>query len=567
MNKQQVIEKRQQYDALKTQLEVERSSFITQWTELGENLAPRSPRFVVTDVNQGDKRFNKLMDNTPIMAMRTAKAGFMSGVTSPARPWFNLATPDPEKAELPNVKSWTGTVTKRMLTMFSNSNLYNVLPVVYEGLLGFSTSAMLVEEDAEEVMRCYPLPIGSYAIAVDYRLRVNTFTREFTMTADQIVRKFGMNPATGTISWTNISESVKAAYETTKSQSRFQVCQVIAPNPDYKPNSPFGKHKLYISTYYEKGESEKFLREAGYDYFPVLCPRWQTTGEDAWGTTCPGMEALGDCKALQLMQKRLMESIDKFVRPPMKGPSALRNTKASIVPGDITYDDTPDAAGGFRPVMEIQPRVQELMVAIQDHQRRINTAFFVDLFLMLANSDRRQITAREVEERHEEKLLALGPVLEQLNQDLLDPLIKLAFQFMQDRGMIPPPPEELQGLELEIEYISIMAQAQKLVGIGGVERMVQFVSGLGTVWPEALQKLDAKQTVDIMADFLSVPAGMIRSDETVDDIEAQQAEAQRLQAQGANAMNAAATMKDLSQAKLENGQTALDAAMNGMAQA
>lgn len=566
MKNQSVIEKRQQYDALKVQLDLERSSFISQWTELGENQAPRAPRFTVTDVNQGDKRFNKLMDNTPIMAMRTAKAGFMSGITSPARPWFNLATPDPEKAEMPNVKSWTGTVTRRMLTVFSGSNLYNVLPIIYESLLSFATGALLVEEDAEEVIRCFPLPIGSYSIAIDHRLRVNTFTREFTMTADQIVRKFGMNPATGSTSWENISESVKSAYETNK-QARFQVCQIIAPNPNYNPQSSFGKHKLYVSSYYEKGETEKLLREAGYDYFPVLCPRWQTTGEDAWGTTCPGMESLGDCKALQLMQKRLMESIDKFVRPPMKGPSALKNTKASIVPGDITYDDTADAAGGFRPVMEIQPRVQELMIAIQDHQRRINTAFFVDLFLMLANSDRRQITAREVEERHEEKLLALGPVLEQLNQDLLNPLIKLTFQFMQDRGMIPPPPEELQGMEVEIEYISIMAQAQKLVGIGGVERMVQFVSGLGQVWPEALDKLDAKQTVDIMADFLSVPSGMIRSDESVGEIQAEQQQAAAMQAQGANAMNAARAMKDLSAAKMQDGQSALDAAMNGVAQA
>lgn len=560
----QVKDKRREYDRLGKQLDDERSTFISHWTEIGENIAPRRPRFHVTDVNMGDKRFNKILDNTPVLALRTLKSGMMSGITSPARPWFRLDVDDPELAESQAVKMWLSTVTRRMISVFLKSNLYNVLPTVYGDLGSFATSAMLIEEDQEDILRCRSLPIGSYSIGTDHRGRVNMFKREFTMTVDQIVRRFGLDTMTGKIDWTGISDTIKGHWENDNKNQRFQVCHVILPNPDYKEGSRFGNEKKFRSTYYENHRSGKdqFLRESGYDYFPVLCPRWETTGEDSWGTTCPGMESLGDCKALQLMKTRLMEAIEKYVRPPMKGPTSLRNSRMSIIPGDVSYDDTPESNGGFRPVFEVEPRVRELMEAIMDHQKRIQRTFYEDLFLMLANSDRRQITATEIEERHEEKLLALGPVLEQLNQDLLDPLIEITFGFMYDRGLIPEVPEELQDLDIKVEYISMMAQAQKLVGIGSVERMVRFAGEVGQTWQGALDKIDGEQAVDIMADLLSAPPGLVRSDEQLKEIQEQRAEAEQANARAASAAQAAKAVKDLSQADM-SGENALNAAIEG----
>ena len=51
-----------------------------------------------------------------------------------------------------------------------------------------------------------------------------------------------------------------------------------------------------------------------------------------------------------------------------------------------------------------------LAADIADVQGRIKEAFYANLFLMMAESDRREITAREIDEQREQKMLMLGPV-------------------------------------------------------------------------------------------------------------------------------------------------------------
>jgi hypothetical protein len=254
------------------------------------------------------------------------------------------------------------------------------------------------------------------------------------------------------------------------------------------------------------------------------------------------------------MHKRKAQAIEKHVNPAMTGPTSLKNSKPSILPGDITYIDVREGQQGFRPAHEVKPEVDKLLLDIQDHQGRIRRAFYEDLFLMLSTSDRREITAREIDERHEEKLLALGPVLEQLNQDLLDPLIDITFDFMWEQGQVEEPPEELKGDgAIQVEYVSIMAQAQKLIGISGIERFAGFVGGIAqqTGDPSSIRKVNINKMIDKYADRLSIDPEMVYTDEEVAEQDAQRAKQQ----QGAQAMEAitqgAKAAKDLSQADME----------------
>ena len=554
--------KRQFLEILRGQLENERTSFLSHWRDIGDYILPRRPRFAVSDVNKGDRRNSKIIDSTATMAARTLRSGMMSGVTSPARPWFRLTTPDPDLAEFGPVKEWLHIVERRITTSFLRSNLYNVLPVVYGDIGAFGTSAMYIEEDfTGDVIRCYPFPIGSYFIAQDEKLKVNTFMRDFRMTVNQLVSKFGQTGKPGEINWDIFSQQVRNYWENGQRESWIDVCHAIRPNENYDPNKLESKYKKYYSCYFERSSanssgntydlnSDKFLKEEGYDYFPVLCPRWETTGEDIYGTDCPGMISLGDVKQMQLGERKIMQAIEKMINPPMIGPTSLRTQKASILPADITYVDEREGQKGFRPAHEINFRINELEQKQQQCRQRISRSFFEDLFLMLAQSDRRDITAREIEERHEEKLLALGPVLEQLNQDLLDPLIDIAFNIHVKQKLLPPPPEELQGQDLKVEYISIMAQAQKLVGIAGVERFVGFVGQMAQFDPGVLDKVKTDQVVDVYADMTSVPPSIVRTDEDTEDLRAQKAQAVQAQQKMEMMAQGAQTAKDLSQAKL-----------------
>jgi len=563
--------RRKKYELLRSQLDQDRSTFISHWSELGNYILPRRPRFTLTDRNRGERKNQKIIDSTATLAARTLRSGMMSGVTSPARPWFRLTTEDPAIAERGDVKLWLNEVTQLMRTVFLRSNVYNTLPIVYGDLGTFGTAAMLVEEDFDgDVVRTYAFPIGSYFLGNDEKLQVRVFIRDLSMTVRQIVEKFGRKED-GEIDWTNISKSVRYAWENGNRETWVDVAHVIVPNEDYRMDSPVSTQKRYRSCYYERGSmsgsppsyasevEDKFLRESGYDYFPVLAPRWEIVGEDVYGVDCPGMAALGDVKQLQLGERRVMQAIEKMVNPPMVAPTSMKRAVASILPSDITYVDERDGQKGFRPAHEVNPRVAELEQKQEQVRLRVRRAFFEDLFLMLANTDRRQITAREVQERHEEKLLALGPVLEQLNQDLLDPLIDIVFDIMVNQEFVPEPPEAIQGSKLKIEYISVMAQAQKLVDVAGMERFGMMVGDMAkaTGDPTFLDKIDMDQFVDVYSDRLGIPPDVVRSDEAVEDMRAARAAAQRKQAEMENAREVTGAVKDLSETKV-NGGSALD---------
>lgn len=553
--------RRQNFELLRAQLELERSSFLPHWRELGDNILPRRPRFVITDTNRGERRSQKIIDATATMAARTLRSGMMSGITSPARPWFKLTTPDPSLAEFGPVREWLQSVTDRMNTVFLRSNIYNVLPIIYGDLGVFGTAAMYLEEDFKDVIRAYPLPIGSYSIANDERLQVRVFHREFRMTVRQVIEKFAIIKLDGSLDFSNISMGVQGLWEANNKEAWVNITHIIQPNDLFQPGNPIARFKRYLSVYYERGLSNpqggsaimpssldegKFLRESGFDNFPVLAPRWEVTGEDTYATNCPGMIALGDIKQLQTGERRSLQAIEKKVNPPMVAPTSMKRVKTSILPGDITYTDEREGTKGFRAAHEINFQLTELEEKQNQARVRIHRAFFEDLFLMLARTDRREITAREIDERHEEKLLALGPVLEQLNQDLLDPMVDITFDFMLKQGHIPEPPEELEDVRLKVEYVSIMAQSQKLIGIGTVERFASFANQLGTVVQSALDKVDTDQMVDVYADLTGVPPSLIRSDEEVEAIREERAanvEATRKQEQ---ALAAAKAIKDIS---------------------
>jgi hypothetical protein len=552
------LSKRQSCENLRSQIDNERSTFKAHWRDLTDYILPRRGRFFISDNNKGDKRNQKIIDATGTMAARTLRSGMMAGVTSPARPWFRLGFSDPGIEEVPTVKQWLNVVETRMRNVFSRSNLYKALPIVYGDMGTFATGCMFVEEDMDTVLRFTTFPIGSYGIANDSKGRVRVFYRDFQMTVRQIVEEFGMDPATNQIDWTNISQTVKSAYENGQTETKIDICHIIKPNPYHNPKRLESKFKKFVSYYYERGsqsgdqvQGDMFLRERGYDYFPVLAPRWEVTGEDVYGTNCPGMTALGDIKQLQTGEIRSAQAIEKMINPPMVGPTSLKHKQVSILPGDITYVDDRDMGKGFRPAHEVNFNIQALEQKQEQVRQRVSRAFYEDLFLMLANSDRTQITATEIIELKEEKLLALGPVLEQIDQDLLDPLIDIAFIVMEQQGLIPEAPEDIQGQDIKVEYISIMAQAQKLAGIGNIERFIGFVGQLAALKPGALDNLDEDEAVASYGDLVGAPLKLIKTKDRVEQERMARAEAMMAQQQQEQAGAAVEAAKSLSQTSMD----------------
>lgn len=537
-------------------LKDERTTFDPHWRDLSDYISPRSSRFLVSDANRDNRRNTNIVDPTCTLAERTLSSGMMSGITSPARPWFTLSVSDPAMKDYGPVKVWLEDVQRRMNEVFNKSNLYQSLPIVYAQLGTYGTAAMAILEDDEDIIRTYPFPIGSYYVSNSARLSVDTVYREFRMTTRQLVEQFGLD---------NVSETVKGQWATQTTETWHDVIHAVYPNLNRQTGKMDAKNKRYKSVYFEKAGDDKVLRESGFDEFPILAPRWEVNGEDAYGSNCPGMTALGQVKALQLEQKRKSQLIDKATNPPMVGPSSLKTQRVSQLPGAVTYVDQLTGQDGLKPLYMVNPNTADLLNDIQDTRDIIRSAYFVDLFLMLQNINTRSMPVEAVNELREEKLLMLGPVLERLNDEFLDPLIDRAFAIMQRKGMLPPAPEVLQGTALRIEYISVMAQAQKSIGVNSMERFVGFVGGMAQAKPEALDKLDIDKIIDSYGDSIGVSPSVIVPDEEVQKIRQARAEQIQQQQQMQMAQAAVAGAKDLSQANLE-GPNALSAIAGGMQQ-
>lgn len=532
---------KEQLQKQQAQLTNDRSSFDPHWRELSDFINPRGSRFLVTDVNRDDRRNAKIVDPTATLAARTLSSGMMSGITSPARPWFKLATPDPDMMDYGPVKLWLEVVQRRMNEVFNKSNIYQSLPLLYASLGNYSTGAMAVLEDDRDVIRTMMFPIGSYYMANSARGSVDTCFRKFSMTVRQLVMEFGLN---------NVSDSVKGMWDSGNYESWIEVIHAVYPNIDRDTAKLNSKNKPVKSVYYEVGgDSDKLLRESGFDEFPIMAPRWEVNGEDVYGSSCPGMIALGQVKALQLEQKRKSQLIDKATNPPMVGPSSLRNQRVSLLPGDITYIDQVTGQEGFKPAYLVNPNTADLLADIQDTRQIINSAYFVDLFMMLQNINTRSMPVEAVIEMKEEKLLMLGPVLERLNDECLNPLIDRTFSIMARKNLLPQPPDVLQGMPLRIEYISVMAQAQKSIGLSSLSSTVGFIGQLAQAKPEALDKLNVDQAIDAFAEMSGVSPTVIVPQEQVEQVREQRAQQQQQQQMVAMGMAAAQGAKTLSEAQ------------------
>lgn len=525
------------WEALKS----ERSSWMPHWQEISEVLLPRAGRFLVTDNNRGDKRHRAILDNSGTRALRTLSGGMMAGMTSPARPWFRLTTKDPKLDESYEVKKWLGKVTSLMQMVFNQSNVYRALQMAYEELGAFGTTAVIVLDDYDSVIHCMPLTIGEFALATDSRGNVNTLYREFRMTVAATVEEFG---------YENVTTQTKNSYDKGDYDEWVTIINGIEPRLERNPGRRDNKNMPYRSVYFEAGATDdQILRETGFHAFPALAARWNVTGGDIYGTG-PGMEALGDLHQLQQEQLYKSRGIAQQADPAVIMPADFRNQEENLVPGGIVYVDNVSQAQGVRAAYEVGLRLDYLLQDIQDCRQRINEAFYKDIFLMIAGtSPTSRMTATEIAERHEEKMLMLGPVLERLNAEMNDRLIALTFDRMVRVGLLPPIPEELQGVELNVDFVSILAQAQRAVATNSIDRFTQNLGVLVGIKPDLADKFDADYWADAYADLLGVDPQLVVPGKTVALIREQRAQAQAQANQVAMAREMAGVAKDLGAAQ------------------
>ncbi len=539
---------RKQFNTRLKELENLQSPHLGPWKDLRDFQAPNRGSFIEDKGKEGQRMDLKIYDGTPALSARQFGAGMNSRITSPSRPWFRLAMANRELMERADVKAYLRGVQERMYQIYNQSNFYTQAALFYLEIGVFGTAVMSIKADSKDIVRFETYSIGEYYIGINHRGVVDVLYRRLWKTPVQLIEEFGRE---------NVSKNV-LDMEKDNPGFRVKVIHAVEPNDDRVPNMIDAKNKAYRSVYYEEGSIEpdkEFLSVSGFDSFPYVVARWSAKGSNPYGTDQPGSLALGDSKQLQSNTFEKAKGLQRNMNPPLQGPSDLKNARIGNVPGGFTFVNRFGGdQGGIRPLYENRVPLADIIEDNREVQKRIRNAYFVDLFLSILANDRPQDMKAEVAfQIDQERLLQLGPVLESLNDEFLDPLTDRVFDIAEERGEFPEAPEDLKDEDIRPEYVSALAKAQKTAAISSMERMTSFAGSLETFIPGTIDKLDGDKMVDEAAEILDVPTGIVRTDEEVDVVRQARQQVQNDQAMLEAGVAAAGAAKDLANAPVGKG--------------
>lgn len=545
--------------------------WIQNWSDLAKFILPRRSIWLTQSagglpspntMTRGLEINEAILDPTATFATRICAGGLMSGLASPSRPWFKI-TPAVRGVTIDDeARQWLDSIEDVIYTVLARSNFYNAFAQECEDIVIYGTAVNIIYEDEKDLIRCYTPCIGEYYLASGATMRVDGLYRAFVMTIAQCVDFFGLD---------NCSPEIQKLWKEKGGALTTErlIAHSIEPNFAISEND-IGKIKgdfTWREVYWVYGAGTAYpLAMRGFMDCPFTASRWSTQSNDAYGRS-PGMDILPDVRQLQVETARKAEGIEKGLRPPLIGSAELLNKPTTQLPGHLTILNGDVGPGkGIRSIYDAQFDLDHVSQDIALIQQRIKTGLFNDLFLAIIEGPTNEKTKFEIQARLTEKMQVIGPVIENLLSESLQPKLKRIFGILKRKGMISAPPKSLEGVPLDIEFVSILALAQKSASTSGIEALMRMIGEMGQIHPEVLDIPDWDETVQEYSDLLGNKQKILKGPKTVAQIRQQRAQAQQKQEQAAMAAHAA-TVADkgasaantLSQTDVGQGQTALSA--------
>ena len=491
------------YDRLKSQ----RQNWESHWQEVADYMQPRKADVTKTR-SRGDKRTELIFDSSPLQSVELLAASLHGMLTNPSTPWFSLRFKAEDIEFEDEAKEWLESATETMYAAFNKSNFQQEIFELYHDLITFGTAAMFVEEDDEDILKFSTRHINEIFIAENDKGRIDTVFRKFKLSARAAIQKFG------DVSTNITTVAKKDPYE------EVEMLHAVYPRSDFNPKKQDKQNMPFESVYIEAGTGEE-LSVSGFREFPFVVPRYLKASHEIYGRS-PAMTALPDVKMLNEMSKTTIKSAQKQVDPPLLVPDDGFILPVRTVPGGLNFY----RAGTRDRIEPLNIGANTPLGLNMEEQRRnsIRNAFYVNQLMMQTGP---QMTATEVIQRNEEKMRLLGPVLGRLQSELLKPLIDRAFALILRKNLFKPAPEFLSGKDIEIEYVSPLAKAQKSSELQSIMRAIEIMGSLSNIAP-VFDHINMDKLVRHLADIVGVPQKILKPQSEL-NAERQQAQAQQEQ--------------------------------------
>lgn len=519
----------------------------------------------VDDIANGSEydEDHKILTTIPITAMRKGAAGFHGNLTSPARRWFKLRLPSfmlDGGRSTHEQRDTLDRLTDATEWVMQHGNIYSSLYKLYEHCLTFGFGCMLINPDANRVIRSQTLRIGTYALGIDEKGAVNRCVRKFAWTAEQIISEFGSGGAT---------DEIKRAAEKGDLDRRWTVINLIEPNAvgNMREYDKIAKtidlddRMIYRSIYFldsatDSNPQSGVLHIAGFTVEPIVAPRFDCELGDTYGRG-RGIDGLDAARGCQSFKYDTVVISGNRSEPAVIASADLKEEGLRLERGAVNYARFGEQKGNLvTPIFSQMPDTTDSRLNQEDAKRELDELFFVSSFTVIdALKNKTGVkTATEIDQLVRENMESLAPVVTNFDKELLDPLVSIVVRYTIGSNISPISPDEAAGLSnVNIEYVSQIHLAQKQSTISSVQNYTQFVTALAGAKPEALDKIDTDGTIDKFGEMIGVPESCVSDEKTIQAAREARAAAAQAQAQAEMQLKQAQAAKQIGDVPIDDG--------------
>jgi len=506
------------YDELKGQRQLKEPI----WRDIEKYCIPG----VVPYATKGYKESVKpdVYDGTAFKASKLLISGLYTTLTNPFARWFELDN-NGTVAERQKVYD----VSEQLRDLFFHSNFYTSLDLAYNDLVHYGLFCLYEEKAKSNVGFNFKVinPIN-FVFDENQWGQVNQVMIEFELTAAEAVNTFR-----------DVSEKIAKA-SVSEPYKRFKFLQVVGERAFTIIGKRIRKKKEKpFYSYFIELDAKKLVAEDGYDTFPFFVIRWDKKTNDLYGSS-PSMVALPDVKSLNSMRKSFIINDEKITNPPLSLPYEGYLGDIDLRPGGLNYRLTNDPNDRIEPIVT-SGNLNANADIINDTIASIRGSYFNDLFMI--NKDT-TMTATEVIQRVQEKMLVLGAVVGRLIHNFLTPLINRSIAIMIDEGIVTDIPD------YDIKYLSSLAQAQQSSQYSSMVVLLNSVLQVAQFNPSVVDNINWDSYVNKVAKIYAVPPDLLNDEKVVEAIRQQRQQMQAIQTQLALKEQAGKADKQAAQAQL-----------------
>jgi hypothetical protein len=486
-------------------MEETRAPWEAVWEEIADYMLPRKNSFTSNPTSRGAGD-ELIFDSTPTHALEILASSLGGLLTNPALPWFTIRARNAKQGDRDETRAYLDEARQRMARLFNDEDtgFQTFVHELYLDVALLGTAVMYVEADADCVARFSTRPLGEIFVAESNRGVVDTVFRRYQLTARQAFQEWGED----------CSPAVREMAEL-RPEEKVEIVHAVFPRADRDPRGFTSRDFPYACVYMETA-TRHLLEESGYLELPYMVPRWAKAAGDVYGRG-PGLTALSDVRVLNAMSRTALMAAEKMSDPPLMVPDDGFLGAIRSGPGGLSYYRAGSSDRIEALPVNVDLRATEAMM--QARRESVRRIFLTD---QLQPEAAPHVTATESIIRQDEKMRVLGPVLGRMQTEFLGPLIRRVFQIMIRAGVLPPLPRGLGPQDLEVEYLSPIARAQKQQEAQGLAQAMQYLQPLVGA-SDSFRIMDNFRTDRIArhaAELFGTPEDYLRSEEEVEAMRA-----------------------------------------------